>query len=217
MKELIKTTDYDFVLNLLIQQYKDKPNCFALIQTLSKQTEDIENALFELRDEFWVSTAVGDQLDVLGAIQNETRYGKSDANYRTAIQVRILINSGSGEFETLITALTGLFGATAAHLQNIGNANLYLWTDIVLTESIYNSLVEITVAGVKLWAVGGSTNPFVFYDDPDGTGFGKLNDTIQLQDISGDNIQDVSGDNILVTINESFPAGDGGEFQGVWS
>ena len=216
MKELVKTTDYDFVLDLIIQQYKDKDNFYALVKSLSKQTEDIENALFELQDEFWVSTAVGDQLDILGALQNETRYGKSDANYRTAIQVRILINSGSGEFEILITALTDLFGATTVHLQNQGNANLYLWADIVLSDYIYDRLVEITAAGVKLWAVGGSSNPFVFFDDPDGTGFGKLNDENQLQDVSGNNIQDVSGNNILVTTNESLPTA-GGELQGIWS
>lgn len=216
MKELVKITDYDFVLELLIQQYKDKPNCFAMLQTISKQAEDLETALFELRDEFWISTAMGDQLDVLGAIQGEIRYGKNDTDYRTAIQVRILINSGSGEFETLITALTGLFGATSVHLQNQGNANLYLWTDIVLTQSIYNNLAEITAAGVKLWAVGGSDNPFVFYDDPDGTGFGKLNDENQLQDVSGNNVQDVSGNNILVITNESSP-NYGGELQGIWS
>jgi hypothetical protein len=217
MKELTKITDYDFVLDLLIQQYKDKPDCFALIQTISKQSEDLEDALFEVRDEFWVSSAVGVQLDVLGAIQNETRYAKNDTDYRTAIQTRILINNGSGEFEILITALTGLFGATTAHLQNQGNANLYLWTDIVLTEAIYNSLVEITAAGVKLWAVGGSSNPFVFYDDPDGAGFGKINDEEQLKDVSGNNIQDVSGNNILVTINESHSTAGGGELQGLWS
>lgn len=216
MKELIKTTDYDFVLDLLIQQYKDKSKCRALLQTISKQTEDLETALFELRDEFWVSSAIGNQLDILGAIQNEIRYGKNDTDYRTAIQTKILINNGSGEFETLITALTGLYGATSVHLQNQGNANLYLWTDILLTEIIYNSLVEITTAGVKLWAVGGSTNPFVFYDDPDGTGFGKINDEEQLKDVSGDNIQDVSGNNILVTRNESHPT-SGGELQGLWS
>jgi len=215
-QEIVKITDYDQILDLLIQQYKDKPKFVAILEAMNDQADDLESALFEIRDNYWLSTAEGDQLDVIGEIQGESRQGRNDTDYRTAIESRIILNNGSGEFETIITAFTDLFGATAVQLQNQGNAILYAWTDITITEYQFNTIVAFLAAGVELYVITGSTNPFVFYDDPDGTGFGKLSDNDQqLIDTDDDSIQDTDGDDIMVLVNEADPD-EGGEIQGVW-
>lgn len=213
--EIVKITDYDVILELLIQQFKDKPNFNGILQALNAQAEDLETAIFEIRDNYWVDTAEGDQLDVLGAIQNESRLGRNDTAYRAAILARIGVNNGSGEFETIINALINLFGATVAQLKNAGNANLYIWTDLTLVETDFNKLQSIVAAGVKIYVIHGSTNPFVMFGDSDGLGFDKINDDEPFLDVNGDVIQDASGDDIQVTINES-DGNSGGELQNVW-
>jgi hypothetical protein len=213
--EIVKITDYDYILEYLLQQYKDKPHFKAILQAFNTQGEDLETAIFEIRDNYWLNTANGDQLDVLGSIQNEPRLGKTDTNYRTSILARVGVNNGSGEFETIISMLTNFFGATYVQLQNTGNANLFMWTDATLTTSDFDLIQNALAAGVQLYIIHGSTNPFVMYGDTDGLGFDKINDDEPLLDVNGDTVQDANGDNIQVTINES-DGGSGGELQNVW-
>lgn len=216
-KEIVQITDYNINLDLLISQYKNKENFKGILQAQNSQANDLEDAIFEVRDEFWLSTAEGDQLDIIGSIHKETRQGRNDTDYRAAINVRIVLNNGSGEAETIIKALTDLFGATTVQIQNQYNATLYIWADIVLTETQFNTLVNFTAAGVEVNAIVGSSNPFVFDGDSDGTGFGKLsdNDTIFL-DTAGDTVQDTDGNDIYFLVNEA-DEDEGGEFQGVWT
>lgn len=213
--EIVKITDYDYILTYLLQQYKDKPKFKGILQALNTQAENLETAIFELRDNYWISSAEGDQLDVLGAIQNESRLGRTDTNYRTAILARIGVNNGSGEFETIISALTTLFGATVVQLKNAGNANLYIWTDLSLTSTDFTKIQNIVAAGVKIYIIHGSTNPFVMFGDSDGLGFDKINDDELLLDASGVTVQDAGSVNIEVTINES-DGNSGGELQNIW-
>lgn len=214
-KEIEQITDYNTNLELLIQQYKDKTNFVGILQADNSQADDLETAIFEVRDYFWLDTAEGDQLDVLGAIQGEERLGRTDTDYRAAIKARVIINTGSGEPETVISTVKDIYGATTVMVSNIGSATFQVWADISLTYEQFLKLEKIIPAGVQLILVSGSTNPFVFYDDPDGSGFSKLNDDVPFLDTAGDTILDTAGDNIIVTVNESDPD-FGGELQGVW-
>ncbi len=172
--DLVKITDYTQYNSLFIQFFKDKTKFIQLQDALARQCEDIEDAIFEFIDEFNIDNGTGDTLDIIGKWLEIDRDGRSDVDYRKVLKVKAIINSGSGEHETVISALTGIYGATKVHLIYLGNANLQIWVDTPLTSTDYLEILEILAAGVGLILVEGSGNPFVFFDDPDGAGYSYL-------------------------------------------
>jgi hypothetical protein len=113
MSEIIQKTDYSENLTNVLEQYKDSTKLQALIDSPNISANDIEQALFEIRDEFYVDTAVGAQLDVLGIIFQVPRAGLNDTEYRTQIKLKGGLLSGSGEPEFIISVLKSLYGATS--------------------------------------------------------------------------------------------------------
>lgn len=184
-KEIIKIVDFDINNTLLLEQFKQKTKAIEIMKSISKRSKDIEDAAFEIRNLFWINTAEGDQLDVLGKIHGIARDGRNDADYRDVIEVQIIINNGSGEHEIIIELVTSIFGVTSVQLLYLGKANLQIWADISLTTDNYLQLLDTVMAGVGLILVAGSGNPFVFFDDPDGAGYSYL-ESDELEIDSGD-------------------------------
>jgi len=164
-KEIQKITDYNYNLNLMIQQYKDKPKFKAILEANNVQANDLETALFEIRDNFWIETAEGVQLDTIGIIVNEKRLGRNDTDYRDAIKSRIIINNGSGEPEIIIFAFTNFYNAGVVHILNIGSGNLQIRVDILITQEIFNFFLDIIGAGIGLIITTGNDHPFGFSSD----------------------------------------------------
>lgn len=95
---------------LLLEQFTDSPNLQALVAVLMGQVQDCEGVAWQLLTERCIDYASGDQLDGLGAIVGETRDGRDDGLYRTAISVRIAVNRSNGRTEELISILGLLYG-----------------------------------------------------------------------------------------------------------
>ena len=95
-RELVKITDYNYNLEFLLSQYADSQNFRNLLKSSSALFDDIEEALFEIRDLFFIDEATGRQLDIIGSIFFEERGGRDDADYRLAIKgVAAFTNSGT--------------------------------------------------------------------------------------------------------------------------
>ena len=184
--DIVKIEDYNINKKLLLQQYKDKVKFEALITGMNNMANNFETALFEIRDNYTIETAISVQLDVLGEIQRETRNSLDDEIYRNRIKAKILINNGSGEHEIIILSLKVLCSATRVHVRRIPNLNSSIWTDIEITNLIFDSLLKMLMTGVGLYVVYGSNNPFVFFGDNDGEGFGKLDPTLSFSDFTED-------------------------------
>lgn len=97
-------------LDLLLEQFKGKPNLEAWLAVLLGQVQDIEAALWQLLTERDIDNAYGAQLDGLGSIVGERRNGREDEVYRTAIRVRVAVLRSNGRVEELIAILVLLFG-----------------------------------------------------------------------------------------------------------
>jgi len=95
----------------LARQFKGKARIEALVAALAQQNQDLEDALYELLTQRWLSAAVGVQLDGIGQIVGESRLGKDDATYKLHIAARILINLSTGTPEELIAIVRLLIGA----------------------------------------------------------------------------------------------------------
>jgi hypothetical protein len=111
MADIVKKTDQNEDLKLMLGQYRKSTNLNGLVATNNKQSQDLEDALFELRDEYYIDTAEGVQLDVIGNIFKVERKGSNDTEYRQRITVTAA-SIGSGEPEFIISALLALYGAT---------------------------------------------------------------------------------------------------------
>jgi hypothetical protein len=141
-------TDYSVNLVLLQEQYKKSNKLIGIIEADNDQADDLEKALFEIRDEFYLSTAVGVQLDVVGNIFNVNREGMNDNDYREAIESRSTL-VGSGEPEFVIKTLLSIYGATYVNYipaYPTVPAAYYLQTDATMD---IESLRTISPSGVE--------------------------------------------------------------------
>ena len=127
--DLQQISDYNNFLSLLLDQYKTKENFKSILEAVGEQSNDIETAIFELKDEYDLNTAVGDQLDVIGSIIGLTRDGRIDDNYRILLKVKAEINSSAGTPESLIKTAVALYDATEVEYVPVYPAKVQLWTD----------------------------------------------------------------------------------------
>lgn len=154
--DLIQISDYDVFLDLLIQQFKDKPKFVQVLQLLTKQCEDIETAIFEFLNEFSIDTAVGAQLDLIGRLVGLNRNGRDDASYRTLLQIKVEINFSAGTPESLLKAAVALYDASNVQYTPIYPAKVQLWTDgdiglfqvFNLELDVVNDLMELDDGGI---------------------------------------------------------------------
>lgn len=146
--EIIKIEDLNDNLVYLLEQYKGKDNFESIIRSFNDELQKTEDANFEIRDNFFVDTAEGVQLDILGTIFNAERNGRSDEDYRTLIKLEAS-KAFSGSPEEIITLLKGIYGATEVEYipgYPTNPAAFFVRTDISLTES---DLELIAPAGVE--------------------------------------------------------------------
>ena len=200
MPELVKINNYNELLEYLISQYSDSENLKGIIQGVLENADDIETALFEIQDEFYLFNAVGIQLDVLGIIFVVERDGRIDPVYRQLIQEKAMLKY-SGEPESIIEAMKTVYGALWVKYRHCTTAaKYYIYTDI--TGVLSSALNPISPSGVQ----GFFEKPIVdgqaqFLVDA----FGKLIcsvieiETLFLVDASGTLLVDALGRSIITT------------------
>ncbi len=86
----------------LSHQFKDKPNIQALLAIFAGRYDELETAYYALLVERTIYTAVGAQLDQIGARVGQPRNGLADEVYRRYILARIAANKSDGLVEDLI-------------------------------------------------------------------------------------------------------------------
>mgnify|MGYP001400044218 CR=1 FL=1 len=135
--------------DLLPGQFRDSIKLRGVIESFNDQSGDLETALFEIRDYFWLYNAVGAQLDVIGSILNFDREGRTDSEYRVFLQTQAG-NIFSGTPEDIMSALKNLYGLNSA-FYSPGGVNVpceyYIRTD---SDDISNSILDLlSPAGVR--------------------------------------------------------------------
>lgn len=98
-------------LSRLTGQFVDKPRVRGLVETMVEPLEELESDFFALKDQRWINTAEGTQLDYCGYLVGITRQGRSDDEYRTAIKARVLSNVSAATAGDLIEGLRFLTNA----------------------------------------------------------------------------------------------------------
>lgn len=87
--QMQQITDYTALLQpRILSQYQQAKRLLGIMEAGTLQADQIEEALFQVRNGFFLATAVGVQLDTLGKIYREPRNGRTDSDYRDAIRLR---------------------------------------------------------------------------------------------------------------------------------
>lgn len=153
----------------LLQYLQNKPNLEALLCEFLDPLNDLETAFFQLLNERTVDAAVGAQLDGIGEIVGETRDGRSDADYRRILKVRLLVLRSNGKREELLQILTTLLGSGVTILASeIYPAGLIYEIVEELTEDVDDVarfLGDAKGGGIRLYfkyALSPETDTFAF-------------------------------------------------------
>lgn len=100
-----------YYLSLVTSQYQSSPKFLAFVKAMIQKLDDASNCLLSFTDAFDLDTAVGAQLDVLGAILGTSRTlpfqptsGSpvlGDSDYRTLLRAKVYLNLWNGEVDAL--------------------------------------------------------------------------------------------------------------------
>ncbi|QMV49888.1 MAG: hypothetical protein [Mu-like cryoconite phage AB09] len=166
----------------LLEQYKDKPNIKALIDSLVAPIQTLEDAFDDLNNKRGIAGAVGVQLDRLGDIVGVTRDGLSDEPYRTRIRIRVIQNLSQGEPDRLIQVYGSLLSASLVLYQENypAGSNLMANADIPDSQAteIYKQIQEIAPVGSRVDYIGSfPAKAFAFAGGiTQSAGFGSITD-----------------------------------------
>lgn len=103
-------------LDRVVEQLRDQANFEALVSLLSEQVQLVQDATLVVLNDTLVADSEGAQLDGLGAIVGEERFGREDIAYRLGILARIRLNLSSGTTEDVIAIVRALAGAVTVRI-----------------------------------------------------------------------------------------------------
>lgn len=134
MSEPVQSVDHTKLQELLLEQFKYRrdgtaSNISGMIGMVAAELNLTEQAMQELLTAFDITTAVGDQLDLLGKIFGASRGALSDVDYRVAIRTAAT-TSLSGTSEQFIGYIRSLIGGSSPiRLVMTYPAKVYVYTD----------------------------------------------------------------------------------------
>ena len=92
-------------IDRIVNQFSNSPKVQALMQAIVAPLETIEGDIDALKNQRWIDTAIGKQLDGCGYIVGELRRGRIDDDYRDAILFRIFVNTSKATPPDMIHGL----------------------------------------------------------------------------------------------------------------
>lgn len=139
----------------LLQQYRNKPQFAALVQSYLNRIQELENAAWEVILYRLLPNAEGAQLDSLGRIVGRGRGNLSDSNYLLAIQAEIRINRSCGTPEDMIAVARLSLPAGDPFIYQEAYPAVALFTVLIPESSaiigiLFQSLTRAKPGGVKL-------------------------------------------------------------------
>lgn len=189
MTNAIENNDHeDEAINRLAYQFKDKPRIAGLITSFVEQYQIAENVFFDLIQERTLFTAVGDQLDGIGAIVGEARKGRNDTDYRLGIMARIAINTSKGTPENFIAVFALLVSAGRIQYFPYYPAEVEAYADVN---------IEYTTSA--------DADSFAFDGGSDGLGFGDVFDADTGGELAALTAQNI--DELYLVLQKVLPGG----------
>lgn len=191
-------------ISRLLEQFKGKSNIESLLSTYLKQVNELEDSYISLLEERSINTAVGAQLDLLGALVTEPRNGRDDVSYRIAILTRVGINNSEGTPNQVLSILKTITQATKVKMWEHFPVGAIYYTNTEFDGSqpcVSNTLQKVSPA---------TSYDVVTLFDPDNDGL-VLSERILiesfLEDDGGNLIVDESGNFVTAVAYETLDDG----------
>ena len=147
----------ELALARLQEKYKLQPNIINLITPHIDQVQDIENMLFELKDERSLDVAIGQQLDGWGEILNQSRGGTTDDDYRALLYSKIAEYNSFGTIEEILSIVTLIVNPASIELVEYFPATIQIVVNnpdpIVVEEYIKFIIKKAILSGIALDSV----------------------------------------------------------------
>lgn len=171
----------------LYQQFRTKVTWQALADMLAAQFQDLEDAAQSLLSIVSIDDSEGVQLDQIGALIGQPRLGFVDADYRSYLKARILINRAAGQTEKLYEIFRAAFGDLGYEIGFGGTKSFWLRVSTEITNAQANVGLLFMIAakdagarGVLQWLEVPAAQAFTFDVGP-GFDTGKLADAADRQ------------------------------------
>ncbi len=100
-------------VDLLLEQFKGMPLVEGYVTAYANRCQELENAIWDVLTASDLDIATNAQLNGIGALVGEGRGNRTDAEYRAAIRVRILINRCNGRHSEMLRILMLYLGASS--------------------------------------------------------------------------------------------------------
>jgi hypothetical protein len=160
----------DAVLDLGVSLW-GKPRIASIVFAISYQIQLLEDAIFDVLEKRVIDVATDAQLETLGDIVGEPRYGRTDAEYRVAIRGRILANRSKATRADLLKLLE-LMRPGVSYMMREGNASIEILSDSTdhdLDREVVDFLNSARAAGVDLVMTAPTDTDDEFQFGPYGT------------------------------------------------
>lgn len=185
----------------LTGQFDNSPKLRALLAAIVGPLTVLETDADALIAERWIDTAVGVQLDGCGYIVGESRLGRTDDDYRSAIKFRVFVNTSKGTPVDMIRGLKYLTNPTDCQYLESYPATVLLFTNgFFVKQTIHPAMQDLAPVAVSDVPVAVS-----FMDIP--FRFGKEPSPGELFVNGGQDYLTANGSDIQVTTRGSAPAG----------
>lgn len=154
----------------LTNQFSEKPLVKALAGAMVSPLSNNEAVADKLKNERWISTSIGYQLDGCGYIVGETRQGRDDDAYRKAILFRIFVNTSNATPEDLMHGLRYLTDPDNVQYMEQYPATAILFTDGPNVpkdiQSVMQDLSPAAICDVPVMVSFARATPFRFSKEP---------------------------------------------------
>ena len=137
-------------LDKVLSQWKNSPKVLGLFESYLENVQPLEDTFFQLLNDRGVRRAEGVNLDVLGAMVGEVRFGRVDTTYRVAILTRALLNQSNGTPPELLVFLAKLSSNAGVDIWEHFPADIHMYTGGGANAFIANALKDASPAGVNV-------------------------------------------------------------------
>ena len=137
-------------LSRLPSHWEDKPKAYGLVKALLSPFNEVEDLLLSIRDGRDIYSAIGVQLDMIGALFGMQRESRSDDIYRLAILARAVALGSGGTVEQVIEALRVLAQTEYVKLFEHDSGEIHLYMGEGATHSTWEAMKDTVAAGVRL-------------------------------------------------------------------
>lgn len=148
----------------LVGQFAKSEKLQNLIAELVGPLTLLENDADAIREQRWIDTATGAQLDGVGAIVQEARRGRTDDVYREAIRFRVFVNTSTATPKDMLRGVRFMTSPTDMQYFEFYPATVMLYTNGFFVDSnIAATIFDLSPAGVwTTLAVSYADKPFRF-------------------------------------------------------